>query len=364
MPMKRRQAQPRTFRHRLPTHVALTASSTLVLLVACTAPKADQDSVQPPAAPTTPTSCTSGLYCDTLWVPGGEFPMGFSPSEIERPEDNLAFEDTRHPVWVSGFYLDRFEVSRERFQVFSESFAAPPAAGAGAHPRISDSGWQDEWNRSLPLDRAALERELDCGNRPSIVDTTDTAMPPTLDASPTSSTIALTTQAPTAIDTPDFSQTCLSWFVAFAFCAWDGGRLPTEAEWEYAAAGGALDRPFPWGEDPTPAAALNGPRTAIGSNPALRGAFGHDDLAGGVYEWTLDWFSESFYQRQLECSDCANLDPQNGRSLRGGRDSTCCGGTDTRYRSAARNYDAPGNRGRSPAEYGVRCARDVDTGTL
>ncbi|WP_438023210.1 formylglycine-generating enzyme family protein [Sorangium sp. So ce233] len=40
---------------------------------------------------------------------------------------------------------------------------------------------------------------------------------------------------------------CVSWSVAFAFCAWDGGRLPTEAEWNHASAGGSEQREYPWG---------------------------------------------------------------------------------------------------------------------
>jgi formylglycine-generating enzyme required for sulfatase activity len=68
-----------------------------------------------------------------------------------------------------------------------------------------------------------------------------------------------------------YPMNCVNWYEAFAFCIWDGGRLPTEAEWEYAAAGGDENRIYPWGNDvaePLPAsyaATGNSPRIAVGS---------------------------------------------------------------------------------------------------
>src|SRR6185503_5212427 len=99
---------------------------------------------------------------------------------------------------------------------------------------------------------------------------------------------------------------CVSWFEAFAFCAWDGGRLPTETEWNYAAAGGNEQRVYPWGAniDLTKASydcAGDGSGTGtpncmfsdmlpVGSrSPQGDGKWGQADLAGNVWEWTLDW---------------------------------------------------------------------------
>jgi formylglycine-generating enzyme required for sulfatase activity len=92
----------------------------------------------------------------------------------------------------------------------------------------------------------------------------------------------------------------LTWYTAAAFCHFDGGRLPTDAEWGYVAAGGDEQRLYPWGaEEPTPERAVfnctgDGKQScsladilAVGSKPAGAGRWGHLDLAGSMFEWTL-----------------------------------------------------------------------------
>jgi len=110
---------------------------------------------------------------------------------------------------------------------------------------------------------------------------------------------------------------CIDWYVSLAFCIWDGGRLPTEAEWNYAAAAGSEQRQYPWGATvPTADASLAvyncyfnstgicsgvSQIAPVGSVTAGNGKWGQSDLAGNVYEWTLDSFASPY--TQIPCSN-------------------------------------------------------------
>jgi hypothetical protein len=85
---------------------------------------------------------------------------------------------------------------------------------------------------------------------------------------------------------------CIDWYDAKAYCAFAGGRLPTEREWEYAAGGGSEHRPFSWG-DAEPSAKLACYDHPFGSCPVASyepGAFGLYDVSGNVWEWTSSAF--------------------------------------------------------------------------
>lgn len=171
----------------------------------------------------------------------------------------------------------------------------------------------------------------------------------------------------------------ISWHAARAYCAWKGKRLPREAEFERAVRGDD-GRRFPWGnEAPTKELsvfATNAPDD-VGSRPRGRGPYGHDDLAGNVWEWMEDDYDPFAYTRPTAnegkpgtCSEI--LLAQDKLRAEGKQGFT---GTnpipiecEKSIRGGAYNYPAQGlrstNRIHHPARFklrmtGVRCAKDA-----
>lgn len=173
--------------------------------------------------------------------------------------------------------------------------------------------------------------------------------------------------------------TGISWNDAKAYCAFRGKRLPREAEYERAVRGDD-GRKYPWGAaTPTPELTVFHTSTTdeVGAHPKGRGPYGHDDLAGNVWEWMEDEYDPIAYRRPTagrgEPGTCAEIKETLDKLHREGRQGftgsnplpTEC---ERSIRGGAYNYDAYGlrstNRVHHPGNYrllmtGVRCAKDA-----
>lgn len=143
----------------------------------------------------------------------------------------------------------------------------------------------------------------------------------------------------------------VTWEDAQAFCEWNGGRLPTEAEWEMAARGGLTGALYPWGDEIDCQLANYGDclgDTSPVDSHAPNG-YGLHDMAGNVYEWVADWYDGSYYRYSPEENPGGPAKGEN-RVIRGGS-----WGEDQRsMRVALRHWNLPAY----PQNFiGFRCAQ-------
>lgn len=225
-------------------------------------------------------------------VPGGVFTMG----------SNNGLDDERpiHQVYLDAYYIDKYEVTNAFYEACVKANVCSP-----------------------PHDFGALTHSNYYGN-------------PEFD-----------TYAVINVD----------WYQAKTYCEWRNGRLPTEAEWEKAARG-TDERTYPWGEgiDCTRANYLGEncgyEITEVGRYEKGVSPYGVYDMAGNVWEWVADWYSETFYL----ISPFENpLGPGDGqyRVLRGGAMNT----SEFAVRASHRMAEEPDNWEITIGPKGFRCAR-------
>jgi formylglycine-generating enzyme required for sulfatase activity len=263
------------------------------------------------------------------------------------------------PASVSSFRLDKYEVTVGRFRQFVTAWDG----GAGYTPPPG-SGKHTYLNGGQGLANSGTAGTYETG----WIGSDDSYIAPTTSNLNCDVSLGDATWTNTAGRQENLPINCENWYEAYAFCIWDGGFLPSETEWDYAAAGGSQQREYPWGStDPgiesqyaiydcnyppganSTSACMGVTNIApVGTATLGAGLWGQLDLAGNMWEWTLDWNAPYVNP----CSDCAYLSQgSSGRVVRGGD-----------YLDAASLIVSPSSPGSDPpaqrsGSSGFRCAR-------
>lgn len=230
---------------------------------------------------------------DMVLIPAGEFIMGINEARADaRPE---------HKVYLDAFYIDKYEVTNVQYYEFLE-YIKKTGDHSKCHPdepKGTDhkpSLWEDDYYNN-----------------------------------------------------PEYPVVRIMWYDAYAYAAWAGKRLPTEAEWEKAARGPNGNK-WPWGNEWDTAKCHLGEEPApVGSVEAGKSFYGCYDMAGSVAEWCADWYEIEYYQHTPTRNPTG---PETGsqRLLRGGSRF----GRGFLLRSTTRKYQEPQV---SNIAVGFRCAK-------
>ncbi|SHN05636.1 formylglycine-generating enzyme family protein [Actinacidiphila paucisporea] len=294
----------------------------------------------PPAAPAPRRSAAERAARDLVALPGGTFQMGSEGPETVRADG----EGPVREVEVGPFAMSATTVTNAAFASFvkatghvteAEHFGfsyvfhafLPPALRA-ASPTVGGASW---WHAVRGASwRAPQGPGSDTRSR------------------------------------QDHPVVHVTWNDATAYCAWSGTRLPTEAEWEYAARGGLAGKRYPWGDDLSPGgrrmlAIWQGdfphpePGSSQGTVPVRAhrpNGYGLYNTVGNVWEWCADWFSATHHRTGPRRSPAG---PPTGttRVMRGGS-HLCHTSYCNRYRVSARTSNTPDS---STGNTGFRVAR-------
>jgi sulfatase modifying factor 1 len=303
-------------------------------------------------------SLASPLGVDMAWIPPGKFTMGAN--------DGLPDERPLHDVKVKGFWMDRTEVTNDQFAEFVEATGYVTTAEQKPDPKLFPGAPAENLVPGsvvfTPPER--VETLNDHMQWWSYVPGANWRHP----EGPQSDIKGKGAHPVVHV----------SWFDAVEYASWAGKRLPTEAEWEYAARGGLEQNPYPWGRDlfpkngwmmniwqgqfPKQNTALDGFATTapVGSFPP--NGYGLLDMAGNVWEWVADWYRPDYYSRSPHANPQGPPDSDDpaepGVAKRVGRggsflcsDMYCKG-----YRPSARQKTSPDT---GLNHTGFRCVKDA-----
>jgi formylglycine-generating enzyme required for sulfatase activity len=283
-------------------------------------------SVFPPPAPDPALGIGSSMERPAdgmvmMYVPEGEFQMG---SSVGGPD-----EEPVHAVYLDAFWIDKTEVTNAMFAEF-----------------LSEMGNQTvEYLSYLPSDlQGAIWYKPETRGAPQYVFPV-----------PGSSTW----QPQSGYE--DHPLNGVNYYGAQAYCAWAGGRLPTEAEWEKAARGGLVGRLYPWGDEP-PTCTLGAPNGAWIGPPChpmdmppvasyAPNGYGIYDMVGSVGEWTADWRSSTYYAYSPYRNPLGPVEPGDDRTNMVHRSSASSLGLGD-VRLAGRGSGSPWTQ-----KGGIRCVR-------
>jgi formylglycine-generating enzyme required for sulfatase activity len=292
-----------------------------------------------------------------VWIPGGVFWMG-SPKWSDAQH--------LHKVEVDGFWLDRTEVTNEQFAAFVEATGyvtiAERSPDVSKYPQATRVKEPFSFvftppNRPLEPSESSIYQWWKptpgaCWRRPK---------------GPGSNLDGLGKHPVVHIAYDD----------ALAYCKWAGKRLPTEAEWEFAARGGLDRQPYVWGGEFQPEGKLQAnvwigefPNHNARGNPGTMpvasfppNGFSLYDMAGNVWEWCADWYRADYYlvsaarnprgPESGEISSIREASPYPERVRRGGS-FLCCDNWCERYCPGGRGKAAPDD---SANHVGFRCAK-------
>jgi sulfatase modifying factor 1 len=280
-----------------------------------------------------------------IYIPGGTFLMGTDDQE-GFPSDG---EGPVREITVNSFYIDATTVTNEQFKRF-----------------VDDTGFQTEaeafgWSYVFHLfvsETTAAQVNNSVQETPWwwVVHGADWLHPEGPDSS--------------INDRMDHPVIHVSWNDAVAYCRWAGKRLLTEAEWEFAARGGLVQKRYPWGDILKPdgrhmcniwQGKFPGKNHAsdgyAGTAPAKSfepNGYNLYNVAGNVWEWCSDWFSP-IYHSNGEKDNPTGPPTGDNRVIRGGS-YLCHASYCNRYRVAARSKNTPDS---SAGNIGFRCAADA-----